>query len=131
MVLGRKTYEGLAAVWPQLADDPTLGAFADRDEQHARVRRLPEPPGAALRRRPARSHAILAIVLPMQDDGDVVPKNPANCDQPDVGKICLASDQVYWSSGTGGNPGTRLVMEDSGRLAAWSPDGRLVWPVSW
>jgi dihydrofolate reductase len=30
MVLGRKTYEGLAAVWPQLADDPALGLFADR-----------------------------------------------------------------------------------------------------
>jgi dihydrofolate reductase len=30
MVLGRKTYEGLAAVWPQLVDDPTLGKFADR-----------------------------------------------------------------------------------------------------
>jgi dihydrofolate reductase len=30
MVLGRKTYEGLAAVWPQLADNPTLGLFADR-----------------------------------------------------------------------------------------------------
>jgi dihydrofolate reductase len=30
MVLGRKTYEGLAAVWPQLTDDPTLGLFADR-----------------------------------------------------------------------------------------------------
>jgi dihydrofolate reductase len=30
MVLGRKTYEGLAAVWPTLADDPTLGRFADR-----------------------------------------------------------------------------------------------------
>jgi dihydrofolate reductase len=30
MVLGRKTYEGLAAVWPQLVDDPTLGPFAHR-----------------------------------------------------------------------------------------------------
>jgi dihydrofolate reductase len=30
MVLGRKTYKGLAAVWPQLVDDPTLGVFADR-----------------------------------------------------------------------------------------------------
>jgi dihydrofolate reductase len=30
MVLGRKTYEGLAAVWPTLAGDPALGAFADR-----------------------------------------------------------------------------------------------------
>jgi dihydrofolate reductase len=30
MVLGRKTYEGLAAVWPTLADDPNLGVFAAR-----------------------------------------------------------------------------------------------------
>jgi dihydrofolate reductase len=30
MMLGRKTYEGLAAVWPQLADDPAMGRFADR-----------------------------------------------------------------------------------------------------
>jgi dihydrofolate reductase len=30
MVLGSKTYQGLAAVWPQLADDPTFGLFADR-----------------------------------------------------------------------------------------------------
>jgi hypothetical protein len=30
MVLGRKTYEGLAAVWPQLADDPTLRAWSGR-----------------------------------------------------------------------------------------------------
>ena len=30
MVLGRRTYEGLAAVWPQLVDDPTLGVYADR-----------------------------------------------------------------------------------------------------
>jgi len=30
MVLGRKTYEGLAAVWPTLVDAPGLGVFADR-----------------------------------------------------------------------------------------------------
>jgi dihydrofolate reductase len=30
LVLGRKTYEGLAAVWPQLVDDPALGRFAER-----------------------------------------------------------------------------------------------------
>jgi dihydrofolate reductase len=30
MVLGRKTYEGLAAVWPHLVDDPTFGPFANR-----------------------------------------------------------------------------------------------------
>ena len=28
MVLGRKVYEGLAAVWPTLADDPNMGLFA-------------------------------------------------------------------------------------------------------
>jgi dihydrofolate reductase len=30
LVLGSKTYEGLAAVWPQLADDPTFGVTAAR-----------------------------------------------------------------------------------------------------
>jgi dihydrofolate reductase len=30
MVLGSRTYLGLAGVWPKLADDPTLGVFADR-----------------------------------------------------------------------------------------------------
>jgi dihydrofolate reductase len=30
LVLGRKTYEGLAVVWPQLADDPTMGGYAKR-----------------------------------------------------------------------------------------------------
>jgi dihydrofolate reductase len=30
LVLGRKTYEGLAAVWPQLGSDPAMGRFAER-----------------------------------------------------------------------------------------------------
>ncbi len=30
MVLGRKTYEGLAAVWPHLGEVPALGGFADQ-----------------------------------------------------------------------------------------------------
>jgi len=30
MLLGRKVYEGLAAVWPTLADDPNMGTFADQ-----------------------------------------------------------------------------------------------------
>lgn len=30
LVLGRKTYEGLAAVWPHLGDDPAIGRFAER-----------------------------------------------------------------------------------------------------
>jgi dihydrofolate reductase len=30
LLLGRKTYEGLAAVWPHLGEDPALGGHADR-----------------------------------------------------------------------------------------------------
>ena len=30
LVLGRKTYEGLAAVWPQLANEPSMARFAER-----------------------------------------------------------------------------------------------------
>ncbi|WP_232665476.1 dihydrofolate reductase family protein [Pseudonocardia sp. TRM90224] len=30
LVLGRKVYEGLAAVWPHLGADPALGRFAER-----------------------------------------------------------------------------------------------------
>jgi dihydrofolate reductase len=30
MLLGRRTYEGLAAVWPALADDPDMGRYAPR-----------------------------------------------------------------------------------------------------
>ena len=30
MLLGRKTYEGLAAVWPQLGEVPTFARFAER-----------------------------------------------------------------------------------------------------
>ena len=30
MLLGRKTYEGLAAVWPHLGDNPMMGRFAER-----------------------------------------------------------------------------------------------------
>lgn len=30
LVLGRKTYEGLAAVWPHLGDDPAMGHLAGR-----------------------------------------------------------------------------------------------------
>jgi dihydrofolate reductase len=30
MMLGRKTYEGLAAVWPELGNDPALERFAER-----------------------------------------------------------------------------------------------------
>jgi dihydrofolate reductase len=46
MVLGRKTYEGLAAVWPTLADDPALGVFAARLNsmpKYVASRSLPEP----------------------------------------------------------------------------------------
>ena len=43
MVLGRKTYEGLAAVWPSAGRRPEPGGLRGSDEQHARVRGVPEP----------------------------------------------------------------------------------------
>jgi dihydrofolate reductase len=48
MVLGRRTYEGLAAVWPQPAEDPTLGRYADRTPTTADepARRYAQPPRA-------------------------------------------------------------------------------------
>ena len=48
MVLGRKTYEGLAAVWPQLADDPAMVRFAERLNpmpKYVASRTLTEPLG--------------------------------------------------------------------------------------
>jgi dihydrofolate reductase len=30
LLLGRKTYEGLAAVWPELGNDPVMGHYAER-----------------------------------------------------------------------------------------------------
>ena len=30
LLLGRRTYEGLAAVWPHLGDDPSMGYYAER-----------------------------------------------------------------------------------------------------
>ena len=42
MVLGRKTYEGLAAAWPQLAAVPGIRDLRGSDEQHAQVRRVPD-----------------------------------------------------------------------------------------
>jgi dihydrofolate reductase len=48
MVLGRKTYEGLARVWPQLADDPAMGMFAARLNsmpKYVASRTLQEPLG--------------------------------------------------------------------------------------
>lgn len=46
MVLGRKTYEGLAAVWPTLADDPQMGGYAGRINsmpKYVASRTLPGP----------------------------------------------------------------------------------------
>ena len=48
LVLGRKTYEGLAAVWPQLADDPVMVRFAERLNpmpKYVASRTLTEPLG--------------------------------------------------------------------------------------
>jgi dihydrofolate reductase len=59
MVLGRKTYQGLAAVWPTLADDPALGRSAERINTMAKYlasHSLQEPLGGTppCSRRPRR-----------------------------------------------------------------------------
>jgi dihydrofolate reductase len=59
MVLGRKTYEGLAAVWPQLADDPAFGRFA------ARINSMPKYVASRTLRGPLSWNATLL-------NGDVV-----------------------------------------------------------
>jgi dihydrofolate reductase len=64
MVLGRKTYEGLAAVWPQLADDPTLGTFADR------LNSMPKYVASRSLREPLEWNATLI-------DGDLAQRMPA------------------------------------------------------
>jgi hypothetical protein len=37
LLLGRKTYEGLAPVWPQLAQDPSMAHFAKRVNSMPRI----------------------------------------------------------------------------------------------
>jgi dihydrofolate reductase len=53
MVLGRKTYEGLAAVWPTLADDPAMGVFA------ARINSMPKYVASRTLREPLEWNATL------------------------------------------------------------------------
>jgi dihydrofolate reductase len=53
MVLGRKTYEGLAAVWPQLADDPNLAVFAEQ------MNSMPKPVASRSLRAPLEWNATL------------------------------------------------------------------------
>jgi hypothetical protein len=55
MVLGRKTYEGLAAVWLQLVDDPTLGLFANRLNSIPQVCGVPDLARAAHGQDPPKS----------------------------------------------------------------------------
>jgi dihydrofolate reductase len=64
MVLGRKTYEGLAAVWPTLADDPNLGVFA------ARMNSMPKYVASRTLREPLEWNATLI-------EGDLATSVPA------------------------------------------------------
>jgi dihydrofolate reductase len=64
MVLGSRTYQGLAGVWPKLADDPTLGVFADR------MNRMPKYVASRTLRGPLAWNATLL-------DGDLAESVPA------------------------------------------------------
>ncbi len=80
MVLGRKTYEGLAAVWPGLADDPALGVFA------ARLNSMPKYVASRTLREPLAWNATLL-------EGDLADSIPAVKDR---------HDQTLIVSGAGG-----------------------------
>ena len=64
MLLGRKTYEGLAAVWPHLGDDPTMGHHA------ARINGMPKYVASRTLAGPLEWNATLI-------EGDVVQAVPA------------------------------------------------------
>jgi dihydrofolate reductase len=64
MVLGRRTYQGLAGVWPTLADHPTLGVFADR------MNTMPKYVASRTLRGPLEWNATLL-------DGDLAERVPA------------------------------------------------------
>ena len=64
MVLGYKTYEGLAAVWPTLADDPAMGVMA------ARINSMPKYVASRTRRGPLEWNATLL-------EGDLAESVPA------------------------------------------------------
>jgi dihydrofolate reductase len=64
MVLGSRTYQGLAGVWPKLADDPTLGVFADR------MNRMPKYVASRTLRGPLEWNATLL-------EGDLAESVPA------------------------------------------------------
>jgi dihydrofolate reductase len=64
MVLGSRTYQGLAGVWPKLADDPTLGVFADR------MNRMPKYVASRALRAPLEWNATLL-------EGDLAESVPA------------------------------------------------------
>ncbi|MDG4791760.1 dihydrofolate reductase family protein [Micromonospora sp. WMMD1102] len=64
MLLGRKTYEGLAAVWPHLGEHPSMGAYAGR------INRMPKYVASRTLIGPLDWNAILI-------EGDVVQAVPA------------------------------------------------------
>ncbi len=106
MVLGRKTYEGLAAVWPQLADDPALGVFA------ARLNSMPKYVASRTLREPLAWNATLL-------EGDLADSIPAVKDRHDRTLIVsgagglahaliqrgLVDELWFWISPTCGGPG--------------------------
>jgi dihydrofolate reductase len=82
MVLGRKTYEGLAAVWPTLADDPAMGVFA------ARINRMPKYVASRSLQEPLEWNATLL-------EGDLADSVPAVKDRHGLLIVSGAGELAY------------------------------------
>jgi dihydrofolate reductase len=81
MVLGRKTYEGLAGVWPKLVDDPALGLFADR------MNSMPKYVASRSLREPLAWNATLL-------EGDLAESVPALKDRHDGTLIAVGAGEL-------------------------------------
>jgi Beta-lactamase len=76
MVLGSRTYQGLAGVWPKLADDPALGVFA------ARMNRMPKYVASRTLRAPLEWNATLLEGELADSVADLKPDTLASMFQP-------------------------------------------------
>ena len=100
MVLGRKTYEGLAAVWPQLAEDPTLGRYAGRMNSMPKYVGLPDPARARWSGTPPCSRATLAqsvAAIKERHQGDLIVSGAGELAHALVG-LGLVDELWFWVS---------------------------------
>ena len=131
MLLGRKTYEGLAAVWPHLGEDPSMGHMAER------VNAMPKYVASRTLAGPLEWNATLI-------EGDVVRAVPAlkekHAGQPDRLRLRRAGAHARpgraWSTSSGsrsirtcGRPGRGSWTASARSGSSWSRPRRID-PVS-